>query len=287
MDCESRSLEESSALPQLKDSQMSATIGLLTILFAASGLEWRRLASRGMRRQPLLEHNSEPRAQWRSLPELTGVYIALLWLVFHLLSLVTNQSHPSSAPLSLDSVATAAAINLGLCLILSLTLASGRRSWPSFGMTTSHWRDQMRVGLRGFFAAILPMAISMAATLPFRSLERQHSLLKLLANSPDIMTITVVAVTAVLSAPMLEELLFRVILQGWLTTFITPYLAIPTVAVLFALVHGWRDGLALMPLALLLGYVFHRQHRYLSVVMIHAMFNATMLILQLLNPQVP
>jgi membrane protease YdiL (CAAX protease family) len=178
-------------------------------------------------------------------------------------------------------------INFGLSLFLPLVLTGGERSWSGIGMTISNVSDQIRIGFKGFSAAVIPMAISMVVTIPFRPPESQNSLLKLLQSSPDSLTISLVTLTAVLSAPLVEELLFRVILQGWLATLFPAPQAITFVAVLFGLVHGWRDGLALLPLAFILGYVFHRRHSFLAVVMIHALFNATMLVLQLLNPQVP
>ena len=128
------------------------------------------------------------------------------------------------------------------------------------------------------------MGLSILVTLPVRMHEQQHSLLQLLGESNDVMTIVMIGVAAALSAPLAEEMLFRVVLQGWLTTVFPPRLAVAVVAVIFCLIHGWRDGLALLPLAVILGYVYHQRQSYLSVVVIHALFNATMLVLQLLNP---
>lgn len=266
---------------------MFASICLITILFVGCGLAWKDLVHQWLNRQPLLDRNSEPRARYRSAPELTGIYIALLWLVFHLFPYFLPSDPSPKKPISVDAVANGAAINFALCLILPIILTSGNRTMAGIGMSLSNLGDQFRVGVRFFFAAVLPMTVSMIATLPIRSLDRQHSLLKLLADSPTVTTIVVIAITAVLSAPLLEELLFRVILQGWLTTMVPSSVAISVVAVLFSLVHGWRDGLALLPLAFILGYVFDRRHSYWSVVMIHALFNATMLILQLLIPKMP
>jgi hypothetical protein len=59
--------------------------------------------------------------------------------------------------------------------------------------------------------------------------------------------------------------------------------AIPFVAIVFAAVHGPVDGIALLPLALILGYSFDRRQSYLTVVVIHGLFNATMLALAMLS----
>jgi membrane protease YdiL (CAAX protease family) len=91
------------------------------------------------------------------------------------------------------------------------------------------------------------------------------------------------ALAVAVVAPLSEELLFRVVLQGWLTERISATVAVPVVAIVFAAVHGWRDGLALLPLALILGYVFARRRSYLAVVTTHALFNSVMFGLQWLS----
>jgi membrane protease YdiL (CAAX protease family) len=55
--------------------------------------------------------------------------------------------------------------------------------------------------------------------------------------------------------------------------------AIGIVTVLFAAVHGLPDALPIVPLALVLGYVFHRTRSYVAVVTLHALFNSYNLIL--------
>jgi membrane protease YdiL (CAAX protease family) len=266
---------------------MNATMFLMATLFAASGLVWRQLVSRATAGRPFLDQVDEPRARWRSAAELAVAYVALLWLIVHLIPQFSNAEKSEQTPVGVVAIVIVAAVNIGFSLILPLALASGGRAGSDFGFKTANLGNQLRVGVLYFIAAVIPMGISMFITLPLRSIQHQHSLLKLLGDSPDVTTISVIAVTAVLSAPMLEEVIFRVILQGWLTTLFPPAVSISLVAISFALVHGWRDGLALLPLAFILGYVFHRRHSYVAVVMIHALFNATMLIVQLMNPQVP
>ena len=264
---------------------MFATSCLFSALIFASVFVWQTIIRMRFRRLPILERNLEPRTRWRTIPELIAVYLAFLWPVSHLFKFTTT---PTATPsISLSDVVNGAMVNLGLVAGLIGILALSRRPLAEFGLSVMSWKDQLRVAIGGFCAAVIPMAISMIATLPLRGRETQHSLLKLLMEQPDVATIGVIAISAAVAAPLWEELIFRVVLQGWLTSWLTPSVAIPIVAGLFAFVHGWQNGLALLPLALILGYVFDRRHSYLSVVMIHALFNATMLTAQLLNPQIP
>jgi membrane protease YdiL (CAAX protease family) len=92
-----------------------------------------------------------------------------------------------------------------------------------------------------------------------------------------------IALSVVIVAPLAEELLYRVLLQGWTQAHITPWKAIVFSATIFSLAHQEHDWLPLFPLALILGYVYHRTHSYLAVVVLHALFNATNLTLAVLT----
>ena len=266
------------------EPRVIATGYLLALLFAGSAFVWGQLFKRKAVEKTFLTLSEEPRARWNSIPELLVIVLTVFMLSLSLMLRFLKTSSEEQPPVSLNSLVQHIFFNMSLSLILAFALVSNERPWSGIGMRFDHFREQLRLGVYGFFAAVIPMTISMFATLPFRGAENQHSLLKQLMESPDVATVSIIAVTAVIAAPLFEELLYRVILQGWLSTIFPASVAIPLVAALFASVHGWRDGLALFPLALILGYVFHRQHSYLSVVVIHALFNATMLTLQLLTP---
>jgi membrane protease YdiL (CAAX protease family) len=81
-------------------------------------------------------------------------------------------------------------------------------------------------------------------------------------------------------------LLYRVVIQGWLESRITPRAAIIFVSILFAAIHsesGRPDALPILPLALILGYVYHRRHSLLAAFTLHATFNAANLALALMT----
>lgn len=264
---------------------MSVTLVLLPLLFGGSVYVWYQLASRRIRRQPFLDQDVEPRARWNSLPELIVLYVTLLIMIQALWARLHDSPVGEPVLPTRTSIAIQAALNFVLTLALSLTLVSRQRPLSSFGITTSKLGNQVLIGIAAYFAAVLPMAISIVVTAPFRGPESQHLLLKLLTESNDVATIAVIAVLAAFSVPLMEELQYRVVLQGWLESICPAPVAILITAVLFSMVHGWKNGAALLPLALILGYVFHRRHSYVAVVVIHSLYNATMLTLQLLNPQ--
>ena len=83
-------------------------------------------------------------------------------------------------------------------------------------------------------------------------------------GSPE--TIAWITIAVVILAPVSEELIFRVILQGALRSKLSASVSIAISSVTFVLVHGFPDMLALLPLAVVFGYVYERTHSYLAVV---------------------
>jgi membrane protease YdiL (CAAX protease family) len=83
-------------------------------------------------------------------------------------------------------------------------------------------------------------------------------------------------------APVVEELQFRIVLLGGLIQAGFQRIAVIASAVSFALLHGFPDGLALLPLAFALGYAYVRRQSYLTVILIHFLFNAINLAIAML-----
>lgn len=160
-----------------------------------------------------------------------------------------------------------------VAILLSLLTGFGTRSARDFGITLANWRQQIMVGLETAHASFLPVLCLMAATLLLRQPDEKNALLRLLDQDRSLTTMAWVIFAAVVLAPLVEELLFRVILLGWLKTKTTANHAIGISSLMFAFIHGPLDGAALLPLALLLGSLYDRQQRYLSVVIAHGFFN--------------
>lgn len=183
------------------------------------------------------------------------------------------------------------AIGLELIVLMGLLAIWTPIRASDFGISTAGLSEDARWGLLGFLAALLPVySVNLAVQLlGLRTEGAKHSIFLALEQDPSAKLLTWAALAVVLLAPMAEELLYRVVLQGWLETKLTPRAAILFVAVLFALVHfdpdepGRPDHLPLFPLALILGFVYYRRHSYLTVVFLHAAFNAANLTLAVLS----
>jgi membrane protease YdiL (CAAX protease family) len=179
-----------------------------------------------------------------------------------------------------------------LQLILGLGTASGeraaekiRRARNPLGFTLRRFNRQLQSGVLTLTAAWLPVFATLLATYPLRSAERQHAVLRMLQEHPSVEAYFWSVLSAVVMAPLIEELLFRVILQSWLTTRLGRVSGWLIAAVLFASVHGFPDSLAILPLALILGAAWHLTRSYWTIVAAHALFNAIMLALDALLPE--
>ncbi len=168
-----------------------------------------------------------------------------------------------------------------VAVLLPLLVAFDWRRLRDFGFSLARWRRQLVDGIETAIASFLPTFAVLAATSPWRTEVEQHLLLRLLREDTRLQTLGTVLLAAVVLAPLAEELLFRVILLGWLKTRTTRAVAIGVSAIVFSVIHGQLDGVALIPLALLLGCLYDRQQLFLPVFVTHAFFNLTNIVLAL------
>ncbi len=201
---------------------------------------------------------------------LTLAYIAMcLWLLF--------QTRPPQTQFSMDQVMASISegVIASMVLIMILISMTNRRTGMSrLGFRGDDRIGQVKDGFLGFVASLVPVFAVIVATLPFRSTETLHPFLRLLEEQGIGSEFVGIAIAAVIVAPIKEELMFRVILQSWLVRWVGVKPAIIGTAVIFAAVHGFPDALGLLPLALILGVVYQRRRSFISVVIIHALFNA-------------
>lgn len=115
-----------------------------------------------------------------------------------------------------------------------------------------------------------------------------NPLLELLRSGPGQELMLLIALTAVVVAPIAEELQFRVVVLGGLLQAGRPQIAWLFSSVLFAMAHGFPDSLALLPLSFLLGYAYMRRRSYVAVMLVHFLFNLSNIALAMLSlPQPP
>jgi membrane protease YdiL (CAAX protease family) len=280
--------------PEVTPSQIVTGLAFLLIL-AASGTIWAWVASR--RNRGLVALAFEPREPIAWHPGVLAVSLSWIGLQVAggLLGLISEMVSPAPAAPPPDPTAEASAVGVLLSAVISLTIwgvvlaalwwQSPTHRLADYGITFRRLPQQVVVGTLGSLASAIPVLVAALMVAPFRTEKTQHVLLQFIRGEADVVAIAAVAFIAVVAAPLMEELIFRVVLQGWLTTTLPERQALPIAAGIFAAVHGWPDAIPLFPLALILGMVYHRTHRYFTVVVLHAIFNATNLAFALLAPE--
>lgn len=187
------------------------------------------------------------------------------------------------------SLASPVALLLGLIL---LRVLAGARA-ADLGFCPRRLGGDVARGALGFVAVAAPMFV-MQAALQVLFRPTRHPIIPLLQSQPNVATLVLAAISAVLVAPLVEEFVFRVVLQGSLERFWghgqssgpcdekdrqADFRPIATSALVFALMHAGSgtDPIPLFVFALGLGYLYERTHRIWPCLVMHMLLNATSL----------
>lgn len=221
------------------------------------------------------------------------VILAILWIAMQMSSSMQKlwmkwQNLPiPTQTISLDQVigSCLTSFTFGVILIITLLLPN-QKFVPQLVFRLNDKKGQLQDGAIGFVLALLPVMLFLFLTEPLRTEKTLHPLFQLLKAQPQFSTIAWIFVSAVVVAPLFEELIYRVLFQSWLERVLPAFAAIFTSSLVFSLVHGFPDFIPLFPLAFLLGMLFYYRRSYASVVITHALFNGTNLALALLEQHI-
>lgn len=190
------------------------------------------------------------------------------------LKVVSSFAPASNVELTEGRILSGLGLDLALQLvtyaILGLTVLAGPRP--------PRWRAirperEVLLGLGGFAAAVGPVLLLMIASQPLRTETSEHQFLQILRDSQSPLVMGLICVSAAVVAPLSEELTYRVILMGGSEAKVGPGVALVGSSLLFAVIHGFPDMIALVPLALILGWIYQRTQSYIAIVTTHAAFN--------------
>ena len=137
---------------------------------------------------------------------------------------------------------------------------------------------ELRIATQACVAAWFPTTGLRVLVMILASNQSQHPFLEMMQNGVPITILGLIALTAVVLAPVMEELLYRVIILGGMinrpdTSGTSIIFAISVSSILFAFAHGFPDSIALLPLAAVIGWTYHQRRSYRTVVLIHFLFN--------------
>ncbi len=262
---------------------------VLSGLAVASALTWVSLAiawQRGERPAP-----PEPR---RPVPW-AGIDLLVVLVLFVVLEVVTQAAfaggaQPGAAP-SVSAMVAVLVMRLQwlVAALAYLSVRSGATA-RDLGLDFSRLGADLRLAVRLFLAAVLPVYGLQLIFTQFFGMPSEHPLLKLAETDGRVGVLLVISGLAAGAAPLAEEFLFRVFLQGWLEKRqslamqsdegaeppLPGYSPLVAVAVLFGLMHFGHgpDPIALAVLGLFLGYAYRQTHRLVAPLAIHVMVNS-------------
>ena len=259
------------------ESLVLGVVGL--ILMSGLGVWAWYIAQRLGGRDPLPRRRRR-RVTWGGL-EVALILLFQLGLLLGLGALFRPAPSGSNSADLTAALLVALTVNSATIVAAAAVLALWRpRRRLALGLTAKACRRQVKVGLLAYLASVpVVYGAYWAAVWVSRQLAidlESHPLQRLLAE-PDVAVGLVVlsALAAVVTAPVCEELIFRGMLQGWLSRRAPTWLAIVLVAILFGSVHPTPTQVPLALLGLMLGYLFHRTGSLVGPIVLHACFNAS------------
>lgn len=238
---------------------------LLASLFVAARI-WQRESGGGA---------VVPGREWPT-PEWNGSEVLLVacgWLLG--VSVVVGLV-PADAPL-LERMAAHAAGSIVATFAVIWALRRLGASWRSIGLSTDDSLLDWRLAIGGLLLVTGPLLVMSAAL--DRLVTYQHPVIDTLRADGGPAAIAIVFITAVIAAPIAEEIFFRRMLLGWIDKRVPSTggsVAILASAMLFGLSH-WGQGLAWIPLVILgiaLGELARRRGSLVPAILLHALFNA-------------
>jgi membrane protease YdiL (CAAX protease family) len=180
----------------------------------------------------------------------------------------------------------------------------GRLVWLAFAVTylvrkTGAYADDLgfdarklgydiRLGAGAFLAAIVPVYGIQILLTQVARFKSEHPLVKVTEDHDGLGVLVLVTVLAAVIAPLVEEFMFRVVLQGWLEKKQIErrerlglpgepagWTPIALASAVFALLHlsNGPDWVALFVLSMFMGYVYQRTHRIFPSLVMHGLVN--------------
>jgi len=197
-------------------------------------------------------------------------------------------------------------------VIIILAFRRYRPGFSNFGITFTHLGQTL---VRTFIYSVVVFGLTfltLALTVWICQLfgydeEQKHTFLTLLEQKPPFLTMFLLIISPILFAPIMEELLFRGLLQNFFIGVLTRrhniclithsdnnansispssnirWQGIAMSAAIFALIHPWQHWPALFVLGLALGYIYERHKNLLLSIFMHSLFNILSLAVTLIQ----
>ncbi len=194
---------------------------LLVLLLSFSAWGW--AIDKLRRREPLLPLEPRPPAPWGLLDGVVAVLILIIVNCGGALIYFGGKFPPADAAEQLDPAAMTGMLLLnGLMGLLTfglsivLTKLRTKATWAEMGFDAGKLWHDVQIGIFAFVMLAPPVYLIQMVLVKF--FPQFHPLIELLRESPDVRIFLASGLSVCITAPLVEEYLFRGLLQGWLET---------------------------------------------------------------------
>ncbi|MBN1508953.1 MAG: CPBP family intramembrane metalloprotease [Sedimentisphaerales bacterium] len=177
-----------------------------------------------------------------------------------------------------------------ILLIAEFTFARGLRGFGLRPKTIGRdlaWAGADLLAVWPLVLAMIVLTVAIGRALMGESFEiPQHMGLEIITESTSPLLQVLIVVLAVVVAPLVEEMVFRGMIQTTLRSYFgRPWLAIAVTSAMFASVHeNGTHWPALFVLGMGLGYSYEKSGSLFRPILMHALFNGTTILAALLEP---
>jgi len=198
---------------------------LMLCLLATSGTAWVLAFRRRSSGEPLLRYEPRQHVPWGALDLLLFLCLFIAFIVVAGAVLALSGSTEFTLPLEKQSavgraltIFFSAASEFALVIAALLLIAfKNSASRSDLGIVVDRAGEDLRLGMVGFIYLAGPVFLIQAILSLWWPSE--HPLIELVRKNPSLSFFLVSIFSAVIVAPIAEELVFRVLLQGWLEKF--------------------------------------------------------------------
>ena len=215
----------------------------------------------------------------------TDIFLAGFLIVFFVGNVTSNWG--KKQVFTSDLILASCVLYLVLILLLvGQLIARNRNPVRLFGLRWNLWRREIPRVLLALLC-IYPVIILIQLVMEkiYGPESAPQEVLQFLINSPGWRERAMLAVLAVVVAPLAEETIFRGYIYGVVRQYLGRWPAILINSAVFALIHAHVPAvLGLFVLAVFLSLVYERTGSLWSTIMVHAIFNAVTVVGTLVFP---
>jgi membrane protease YdiL (CAAX protease family) len=201
-----------------ESSDMLLGVVVLVLLIASVGT-WFYLFDH-MQHGPILAHEPRRPVPWHGFWALLPVALVVLTISTAIFEAGTvPEAKPETAADLVSQLAKAGSLQLALVgAIMVALIAVSQTTWADLGLPRNlrEFGEDVGIGVLAWLASLLPVYGTQLVLVTLFGHAEGHPLIQMIEQHGSPMLFVLAFAAAVVVAPLCEELMFRLVLQGWL-----------------------------------------------------------------------